>query len=135
MYLVMWIWFARIHSCTSYFFEDLTSFCAGIGTKIFQVQRWSNLMSKWFTRIAKIFKKTCSIKSLKELNFSWHMSWHLSLHRHLSENQLRHDRITYLSSMSWSSLSIALSFMTSHTPTFLSRIHLFPIFPFILPCK
>jgi len=46
------------------FFNALTSFHAGSVLKIFQVQRQSNFMPKWY------FQKTCLIESLKELIFS-----------------------------------------------------------------
>ena len=44
-----------------YVFKLLTSFRAGIGTKIFQVHNRTHLMTKWFSRITNSFRETCLV--------------------------------------------------------------------------
>ena len=117
------------------FFKLLTSFCTGIGTKNFQVHIRSHLMMKWFPRSAKLFRKKHSCEKLEGAKFfiAHVMTFVATPSSFRKPITPWHDHLpfsfqAYSSSMSWSPLSITLSFLDSHMPIFLIRIHPFIFF-------
>jgi hypothetical protein len=92
------------------------------------------LLLKWFSRIKKLLKKHALLTAWRSW-FSFYTSWCLLLHIDHSSNHFAswiiYSQFSFkedLSSLCWSPSSIELSFMTSHTPIFLSHIHLFSFF-------
>jgi hypothetical protein len=92
-----------------------------------------------FEKSQTLSMKHALLGSLKELIFIHLMAFSVTqetVHKPICVmNVYPHFSSTHIDHPCGSPLSIALSFMTSHNPIFLSRIHLFPIFTFILPCK